>query len=89
MLKKLKNIINFISTANKEKAIEAFKWDEEELRNTFALLVCGSFLGHPSPSLHITAELMPEMEEDLRIMFERMDLSRNPLSELFSEFDIG
>ena len=89
MLKKVKHILGSINNANKQKAFEAYKWEEEELRNTFALLVCGSFLGHPSPPLHITAALMPEMEEDLKIMLERLDLSRNPLSEMFSEFDIG
>ncbi len=89
MFKKLKQILQAIDKANKSKAIEAYQWEEEELRNTFALLVCGSFLGHPSPPMHITTELLPEMEEDLKIMLERIDLSRNPLSEMFSSFDIG
>ncbi len=89
MLKKLKNLLQSINKANRAKAIEAYQWEEEELRNTFALLVCGSFLGHPSPPMHITTELLPEMEEDLKIMFERLDLSRNPLSEMFSSLDIG
>lgn len=69
--------------------MEAYHWQEEELRNTFALLVCGSILGHPSPPMHIITELLPEMEEDIEIMFDRFDLSRNPLSEMFSSFDIG
>jgi len=89
MLRKLKNILQFINKANKAKAIEAYEWEEKELRNTFALLVCGSFLGHPSPPMYITTELLPEMEEDLNIMFDRLDLSRNPLSEMFSSFDFG
>lgn len=89
LLKQFRNIFRIINKTNKEKAIEAYRWEEEELRNTFALLVCGSFLGHPSPPMHITTELLTEMEEDLKIMFERFDLSRNPLSELFSSFDIG
>ena len=89
LLKKLKNILQFINKSNRAKAIEAYEWEEEELKNTFALLVCGSFLGHPSPPMHITIELLPEMEEDLKVMLDKLDLSRNPLSEMFSSFDIG
>jgi len=89
MFKKLKNILKAIDESNRLKAAEAFELEERELRNVFALLVCGSFLGHPSPPMHITSELLPEMEEDLEIMFEQLDLSRNPLSELFSRLDVG
>lgn len=89
MIKKLKNILKSFDKGNRIRAAEPHEWEERELRNVFALLVCGSFLGHPSPPMHITSELLPEMEEDLEIMFEQLDLSRNPLSELFSRLDVG
>ena len=87
--KKVGQLFNFLDAIPRQKAIDVHQWEEKELRNVFALLVCGSFLGHPSPPMHITTELLPEMEEDLKIMFERLDLSVNPLSELFSNLDIG
>ncbi|MDF1548468.1 MAG: hypothetical protein P1P88_11645 [Bacteroidales bacterium] len=89
MITKLKNLLNSFDKTNRARAAEAHEWEEKELRNVFALLVCGSFLGHPSPPMHITNELLPVMEEDLEIMFEQLDLSRNPLSELFSRLEVG
>lgn len=89
MITKLKNLLSSFDKNNRANAAEAHEWEEKELRNVFGLLVCGSFLGHPSPPMHISSELLPEMEEDLKIMFEQLDLSRNPLSELFSRLDVG
>jgi hypothetical protein len=89
LLKALKGYLNSFDAINRHKAVEYHEWEEKELRNTFALLVAGSFVGIPSPPAHITMELLPFMEADLKLMFERMDASMNPLGEMFSMLDVG
>ena len=84
-----RKIWNFIDTVNKNKAVEYYEWELQELKNTFAVLVAGTFIGLPSPPVYLTLELLPYMEEELKIMFERIDASSNSLGELFSMYDIA
>jgi len=88
LFKALKGYWRSFDTINRHKAVEYHEWEEKELRNTFALLVAGSFVGIPSPPAHITMELLPFMEADFKIMFERMDASVDPLGEMFSMLDV-
>jgi len=71
------------------KAVEFVEAEIEELENVFALLVLGSFVGLPSPPMHLSLELMPDMERELIAMLERVDTAATPFSHLFSTFDIG
>jgi len=89
ILKYFRSLWRTFDTINRHKAIEYHEWEVKELRNTFALLVAGSFIGIPSPPAHITIELLPYMEPDLKIMFERMDASIDPIGEMFSMLDVG
>ena len=93
MIKKIKkwfiSIWETIDTINRHKAVEYHEWEVKELQNTFALLVAGSFIGIPSPPAHITIALLPFMESELKIMFEKMDTSVDPLGEMFSMLDVG
>lgn len=72
----------------RSKAVETIEPEIEELENIFALLVLGAFIGIPSPPIHITMELMPEMERDFRLMIEKVITAHDPLGELFSVFGI-
>ncbi|MEN8122977.1 MAG: hypothetical protein ABFS35_21735 [Bacteroidota bacterium] len=89
IFKYFRNLWTTFDTINRNKAVEYHEWEEKELRNTFALLVAGSFIGIPSPPAHITLELLPIMETELKIMFERMDASIDPIGEMFSMLDVG
>jgi hypothetical protein len=71
------------------KAVETIEYEVEELDNIFAILVLGAFIGIPSPPIHITMELLPEMEKDLEIMIEKVSTAHDPLGDLFSVLDIG
>ncbi len=88
IFKFLSRLWTTFDTINRHKAVEYHEWEEKELRNTFALLVAGSFIGIASPPAHITMELLPYMEADLKIMFERMDASIDPIGEMFSMLDV-
>ena len=89
IFKYFRNFWTTFDAINRHKAVEYHEWEEKELRNTFAILVAGSFIGIPSPPAHITLELLPYMETDLKIMFERMDTSIDPIGEMFSMLDVG
>ena len=86
-ISKLKKLLRDIEEINRGNASNLHEWEEKELRNIFALLVVGSFAGIPSPPIHITMELLPEMEDDLRIMLTRVQTAHDPLGELFSLLD--
>lgn len=73
----------------RSKATEGAEAELEELEYIFALLVQGSFIGMPSPPVQISLDLLPLMEKDLVLMLERINTSNQPLSKLFSTFDIG
>jgi hypothetical protein len=70
------------------KAVETIDYEVEELENIFALLVLGAFIGMPSPPLHITMDLMPLMEKDLKVMIEKVATAHDPLGNLFAVLDI-
>jgi len=74
---------------NRNKAAEVHEEELKELQNIFAVLLNGQMLGLPSPPPYISFELLPHMEQDLKIMFEKMETAYDPLATLFSNFDIG
>lgn len=71
------------------KAVSTIEAELEELEYVFALLVQGSFIGMPAPPVQICMDLLPLMEKDLMLLLERVNTSNEPLSRLFSVFDIG
>ena len=71
------------------KAIETIEFEAEELDHIFGILVLASFVGLPSPPMQISLDLMPLMEQELVLMTEEVDSAHEPISDLFSVFDIG
>lgn len=71
------------------KAVESIEMELEELEHIFGVLVMGSFIGLPSPPMQISLDLMPFMEDELVLMLEKVDTANEPLSRLFSAFEIG
>ena len=70
------------------KAVGTIEYEVGELENIFAILVLGAFIGIPSPPIHITMALLPEMEKDFEIMLEKVSTAHDPLGDLFSVLDI-
>ena len=71
------------------KAVETIEIELEELNHIFGILVLGSFIGMPSPPIKISLDFLPLMEKELILMMEKVDTANEPLSQLFSAFDIG
>lgn len=72
----------------RSKAVETIKYEAGELDNIFAILVLGAFIGIPSPPIHITMELLPDMKDEFEIMLEKVSTAHDPLGDLFSVLNI-
>ena len=85
---KIVSAFNVADEVMRSKAVETIEYGVGELDNIFAILVLGVFIGIPSPPMHITMELLPEMEKELGIMLEKVSTAHDPLGDLFSVLDI-
>ena len=85
---KIVSAFNVADEVMRSKAVETIEYEVGELDNIFAILVLGAFIGIPSPPIHITMALLPEMENELEIMLEKVSTAHDPLGDLFSVLDI-
>ena len=69
---------------NSNKATDMLEFELLELRNIFALLLFGSFVGMPAPPVHITLQLLPLMESDVQLMLRRINVAHDALAEVVS-----
>ncbi len=86
------SVISMWDTADKvarEKAVNSLEAELGELENIFGILVQGAFIGIPSPPMQISLELLPFMEKELFVMIEKIETANEPISHLFSVFDIS
>ena len=85
---KIVNAYKATDEAMRGRAVEIIEYEVEELDNIFAILVLGIFIGIPSPPIHITMELLPEMEKEFYLMLQKVSTANDPLGDLFSVLDI-
>ena len=92
VLKTIKErIVSAFSVADgvmRGKTVETIEYEVGELDNIFAILVLGAFIGIPSPPIHVTMALLPEMEKEMEIMLEKVSTAHDPLGDLFSVLGI-
>jgi hypothetical protein len=70
------------------KAVDTIEYEIEELDNIFGILVLGTFLGIPSPPVHVSLELLPLMAKELDLMLDRITTAHDALGDLFSVLSI-
>ena len=87
--KQLVELWKTADTVARNKAVETLEPELEELEHLFALLVQGAFVGIPSPPMQISLALLPLMERELMLMMDKIDTANEPLSHLFSIFDVS
>jgi len=85
---KIVSLFKVADEVMRSKAVETIEYEAKELDNIFAILVLGAFIGIPSPPIHITMELLPDMEKEFKIMLEKVSTAHDPLGDLFSVLDI-
>jgi len=73
-----------LQIVNRDKATALLTFEAMELENIFALLLFGSFIGMPSPPVHITLQLLPLMEKELLLMLSRIGVAHDGLAEVVS-----
>ena len=83
-LEQVRLFFNDLQTVNRNKATEMLEFELIELRNIFALLLFGSFVGMPAPPVHITLQLLPLMERDIQLMLRRINVAHDALAEVVS-----
>ena len=92
MIKKLfRHIKAFFSTmdqAHRSKVTELTEFEVKELENTFVLLLVGSFTGVPSPPSFVSAELLPHLEHEIKVLNRRAESSSDSLAEVVGILDI-
>ena len=88
LVDKIKVFFNSLDEIYRSKSTDILEWEAEELENIFALLVLGVFVGIPSPPIHITIELWPDMEREFTIMLEKVSTAHDPMGDLFSILNV-
>ena len=88
ILRSIKKNWQLYEEVTRETAVESIEFELGEMENIFSLLVLGSFIGLPAPPMQITLDLLPEMEAHLDIMLNKVDMANEPISNLFSVFEV-
>jgi hypothetical protein len=57
-------------------------FEVNEMENLFTMLLFGSFVGLPAPPAAIAIELLPYMENELRLMISRADFSKDAIASV-------
>lgn len=72
----------------RDKATEMLEFELKELENIFVILLMGSLVGLPSPPAAMALELIPYLEDEIRLMTIRADFAQDPLGALASMLDV-
>ncbi|WDP91314.1 MAG: hypothetical protein HUN04_17070 [Desulfobacter sp.] len=89
IVRRLKEIWQTADEVARTKAVDRIEDELEELEYIFAVLTQGAFIGMPAPPVQISMDLLPEMEKELVLLLDRVETANEPLSRLFSVFDIS
>lgn len=82
MLSFLKKLVRNITAINRIKATDMLIFEVNEMENLFTIMLFGSLMGLPAPPAAIAIELLPYMENELRLMISRADFSRDALASI-------
>ena len=78
----LRTICNDIGASHRADACALTITEVDELRNIFALLLLGSFVGLPSPPSFLAVELLPYMQKELEVLNKRAQEANDMLAEM-------
>jgi len=78
----LRRMIADMGATQRNKVAALTVAEVAELRNIFALLLLGAFVGLPSPPTFLAVELLPLMEKELQILNRRAQDSCDMLAEM-------
>jgi hypothetical protein len=84
LVRRLAAFFRDVQIINRNKATGLLEFELMEMENIFALLLFGSFTGMPSPPAHVTLQLLPLMQQELKLMYNRIGVARDALAEIVS-----
>lgn len=73
---------------HRDKATGMLEFELKEIENIFVLLLFGSFVGLPSPPSAMALELMPHMEDEIKLMIFWADMAQDPLGSLLGMLEV-
>ena len=86
MLKKVfaaaREFIRYLNKVNRIKATDMLIFEINEMENIFTILLFGSFMGLPAPPAAMAIELLPYMEDELRLMISRADFAKDATASI-------
>lgn len=85
---RLRRLFGMIGEVHRARAVDLLEWEEQELRQVFALLLAGHAVGLPAPPAELALSLLPDMEDELRMLIMHLDTAQSPLSRLFSSLPV-
>lgn len=85
----LRSVCRDIDKTHRNKVCALTVSEVEELQNIFALLLLGSFVGLPAPPSFLAVELLPHMQNELKILQRRARDANDMLAEMFGTLGIG
>lgn len=84
----LKSFFSTMDEAHRNRAVGLTECEVRELENMFVLLLMGSFTGVPAPPSFISAELLPFLEHEIKVVNRRSENATDALAELSGCFDV-
>lgn len=89
IIKTIQEKLRLVNNILRHQSTNLLEWEAEELENIFSLLVLGTIIGLPTAPTHLSLELLPLMETDLIKMLDKVAMASGPVSDLFSNLEIG
>jgi hypothetical protein len=83
-----RKVLGVVLQVHRDKASGMLEFELKELENFFMLLLLGSLVGIPSPPAAVAMELLPYLEDELRLMVARADLAQDPLGAMMGMLQI-
>ncbi len=84
----VRGFFSAIDQAHRSKVTELTEFEIRELENMFLLLLMGSFTGLPSPPSFISAELLPHLEHEIKVLNSRAERASDSMAEVIGILDI-
>jgi len=86
LVRELVSFFKGMGEALVEQSVESLQLEYLELEHTFLTLVLGSLVGLPLAPMGVAVELAPELEKEVKILFERTWRGVNTIADFFSSF---
>lgn len=86
LLRSLRNFFQIFERIQRDKAVSYTEFELQSREHLFALIVLGQFAGYPLVPAPLMLELLPFAEDELQLLFSRLE-SDDELARVASMFE--